>query len=75
MLFTVFILNKLLGWDYIQWENSCSQGVARVWIDGLDRACYWQYKNIRAANVIHKPEQVIWLTCEPRKYMKKEFNG
>lgn len=64
------ILHKLLGWDYIQWHNFADAGIARVHSDGMGRAWYWRYKNIRVADEISKPEQVLWLTCEPSKYMR-----
>ena len=62
------LLNKLFGWDYIQWSNPADQGVARVHIDGMGRVWYWQYKSIKAVNIIEDPEKVIWLTCSPNKY-------
>lgn len=64
------LLNSLIGWDYVQWRNSADQGVARVRTDGMGRAWYWRYKNIKFADEITKPEQVIWLTCDPAKYMR-----
>lgn len=62
------LLNKLFGWDYIQWSNSAASGVARVHVDGIKRVWYWRYKGSKVADLIHKPEQVIWLTCSPNKY-------
>lgn len=63
------LMHKILGWDYVQWSNCCDQGVARVHADGMGRAYYWRYTTIGVADIIHKPEQVIWLTCAPTKYM------
>ena len=62
------LLNKLFGWDYIGWSNPADQGVARVHVDGMRRVWYWQYKSIKAVNIIEDPEKVIWLTCSPNKY-------
>ena len=62
------LLNKLFGWDYIQWSNSAADGVARVHVDGMRRVWYWQYKSIKATNIIEDPAKVLWLTCSPNKY-------
>lgn len=62
------LLNKLFGWDYIGWSNSAADGVARVHVDGMRRVWYWQYKSIKATNIIEDPAKVIWLTCSPNKY-------
>ena len=59
----------LFGWDYIQWTNFADQGVARVYADHNGRAYYWRYKAVHLADEIRQPEQVLWLTCEPSKYM------
>lgn len=61
--------NKLFGWDYVAWENSADQGVARVYQDGAGIAYYFRYPSIRLADRILKTNQVIWLTCKPSKYM------
>ena len=62
------ILHLLFGWDYIQWRNSVDQGIARVRVDGMGRVWYWRYRITRVADVIARPEQVLWLTCQPNKY-------
>lgn len=62
------VWNKLFGWDYIQWANFCSQGIARVHVDGAGRVFYWRYKSTRLADEVKTPEQVFWLTCTPDKY-------
>jgi hypothetical protein len=62
------LLNKLFGWDYIQWNNSIDQGVARVRKDGRGVIWYWRYRSICCADVIREPQQVLWLTCSPEKY-------
>ena len=62
------LLNKLFGWDYIQWKNSDSQGVARVHVDGMRRVWYWRYKGTKVVDIIVDPTKVIWLTCSPKKY-------
>lgn len=64
------LLNKIFGWDYIQWSNSCDQGVARVYADHNGRTYYWRYGNMRLADEIKVANQVFWLTCHPSKYMR-----
>ena len=61
--------NYLFGWDYVAWSNSAADGVARVHPSGGGNPYYWRYKSTRVCDNIHKPEQVIWLTCKPSKYM------
>lgn len=63
--------NKLFGWDYIQWRNSAASGIARVKTDGNGVAWYWRYKITNVVDRITDKDQVIWLTCEPKKYMTK----
>lgn len=63
------LMNRLFGWDYIQWRNSAANGVARVHVDGLGRAYYWRYKITNVADIVENPKQVLWLTCHPHKYM------
>lgn len=62
------LLNKLFGWDYIQWKNSADQGVARVHVDGMRRVWYWRYKGSKVVDIIVDPAKVVWLTCSPNKY-------
>lgn len=62
------LLNKIFGWDYIQWRNPADQGVARVHLDGAGVAWYWRYKITRIADRIADADQVLWLTCSPEKY-------
>lgn len=62
--------NKLFGWDYIQWRNTCDEGVARVWLDGDGRCFYWRYKSIWVCDEIKSKTQVVWLTSPSSKYMK-----
>lgn len=64
------LLHKMFGWDYIQWSNSCAQGIARVYADHNGRVYYWRYKTTQLADEIKSPEQVFWLTCNPSKYMR-----
>ncbi len=66
------LLNKLFGWDYIQWRNSAAEGIARVHKDGNDVSWYWRYKNINVADTIKSKDQVIWLTCSPGKYLSNK---
>lgn len=67
MIYT--LLHKLFGWDYVQWDNGFSGRIYRVHIDGMGRPFYWQYKSIYTVQVIHTPEEVVWLTCKPEKYL------
>ena len=64
------LLNKLFGWDYIQWSNPADQGISRVHVDGMCRVWYWQYKSIKAMNIIEDPAKVLWLTCSTDKYFQ-----
>ena len=66
------ILHKLFGWDYIYWDGSCDQGVARIHIDGEGNLYYWRYKSIRVLDKIERSEQVTWLTCHPGKYFHSD---
>lgn len=59
----------LFGWDYVQWSNCADQGVARVHRAYDGRVYYWRYRVPKVADVVAKPEQVLWLTCPPSKYM------
>ena len=69
---TYKILNRLFGWDYIQWKNTADTGVARIQTSGCGNAFYWRYKNIGCADVVKDPGDVLWLTCKPEKYLKKQ---
>ena len=66
------ILNWMFGWDYVQWSNCVASGIGRVHLDGMGRAFYWRYRSIGVADRIHKPEEVLWLTCSPDKYFEAE---
>lgn len=74
-MFKYKILNKLFGWDYVQWKNSADQGIARVHVDSLDRVYYWRYKITKVADIIQHKDSVLWLTCHPSKYFKENYNG
>lgn len=65
----IYLFNKLFGWDYIHWTNSCDQGVARVRKDGNGKAWYFRYKITSVVDIIRDKDQVIWLTCSPDKYL------
>lgn len=60
------LLNKLFGWDYIYWSNSCDSGTARVFKSPEGSAYYWRYRF--AAHKILSRDSVIWLTCHPAEY-------
>lgn len=70
--------NKLFGWDYIYWQNTADQGIARVHVDGEGNPFYYRYKNIGVIGRIPNPKTKLreweyppmWLTCLPSKYFK-----
>lgn len=63
------IFNFLFGWDYIVWENSADQGVARVHKSPDGVVWYWRYRLINVVDKIKTPDQVTWLTCKSSKYL------
>ena len=68
------ILHRLFGWDYIYWENTADQGIARVLIDGEGNPFYWRYKVINLADSLVPDKtwaKIMWLTCPPSKYLKE----
>jgi len=67
------LYNWLFGWDYIQWSNSATQGIARVYTDYSGKGYYWRYKNTELADEIKSADQVFWLTCAPDKYLSPEL--
>lgn len=62
--------NYLFGWDYVIWENSAAQGIARVKVLPDGTLGYWRYKITNVFDEIKEPKQVKWLTCKPDKYIK-----
>lgn len=62
------LLNKIFGWDYIQWRNPADQGIARVYRGFNGEVYYWRYKLTKLIDKIKKAEDVVWLTCEPNKF-------
>ena len=66
------LLNKLFGWDYIQWRNTADSGVARVYKSPSGQAYYWRYKTTKVIDRINDPKQVVWLTCPSSKYLDNE---
>jgi len=69
------LISRIFGHDYIKWSNSCDRGTARVIIGKNGKIGYWRYKAISVFDVIHKPEQVKWITCKPSKYFKSVEDG
>jgi hypothetical protein len=67
------LLNKYLGFNYIYWEDSCAQNVARVHVSADGKVWYWRYKNTKVIDIIQKPDQVLWLTCSPELYFPKNI--
>jgi len=62
--------NYLFGWDYVIWENSVAQGVAKVQKYPDGKIGYWRYRATNVFDEIKDADQVIWLTCHPSKYLK-----
>jgi len=69
------IFNALFGWDYVGWANSADDGIARIFNDTTGRTFYFRYKAINVLDEIKNPEQVVWLTCLPSKYLGKKTIG
>lgn len=63
------ILHALFGFDYVHWENSADEGIARVYIYN-GKVYYWRYKITNVLDEIKNPDQVVWLTCGSEKYFK-----
>lgn len=63
------IWNRLFGWDYIAWKNSADQGISRVYKNFAGNGYYFRYKSMQLVDTIDYPNQVIWLTCKPEKYL------
>jgi hypothetical protein len=62
--------NYLFGWDYVIWNNSADQGIAKVITLPDGTIGYWRYKITNIFDEINNPNQVKWLTCSPNKYFK-----
>jgi len=60
--------NRIFGWDYIYWENTADQGVARVFTSKDGRVVYWQYPTVTILKEITFRDSVVWLTCKPEKF-------
>lgn len=68
------IFNWLFGWDYVYWQNSCDQGIARVRTSKNGDVYIYRYKMTGLIDKIHSPSSVsIWLTCSPDKYLNKSM--
>lgn len=64
------LLNKLFGWDYIWWQNSCDQGIARIHATPDGTVWYWQYRITKLMRTMpYERHHVVWLTCKPEKYL------
>lgn len=67
------LLNRLFGWDYVAWKNSCNSGIARVFVDGHGEPFCWPYNMLAVLEHINKPTgsyRFTWLTCSSDKYKK-----
>ena len=62
------ILNKLFGWDYIYWADTCASGISKV-IVLPDKSVHFKYYE-RIVSVTDPGLIVKWLTCKPDKYIK-----
>lgn len=78
------VFNWLFGWDYIYWENSCDNGVARVHKSPDNTVWFWRYKITRVIDIINIDGKtypwlppVVWLTCSKDKYLTvyQKFHG
>ena len=66
----------LFGWDYIYWQNSVANGIARVHKTPDGQPYYYRYKLTKLIDIIPSPsvkqpwynKPVMWLTCSPSKY-------
>lgn len=65
------LLNKIFGWDYISWQNTCDDGIARVFKTKCGKVVYLRYKHTKVLDIIKNKDQVLWLKCEPEKYLKE----
>jgi len=63
------LLHTLFGYDYVQWKNFADSGIARVHVGGNGEIFYWRYKSTCVIDRIKNAEQVVWLTCQPSKYL------
>ena len=63
------LFNYLFGWDYIYWNNGISSGIARIHKDFNGGAWYYLYKVITVIGRVRNANDVVWLTCEPDKYI------
>jgi hypothetical protein len=64
--------NKIFGWDYIAWRNTADKGIARINKGYNDECWYFRYKITRVIDIVTNKDQVVWLTCEPKKYLATE---
>lgn len=65
------LLNFLFGWDYIYWRNSIDSGIARIRTSPDGTVWFWRYKSIKVIDKIEYKNDVMWLTCQPEKYLTK----
>lgn len=68
------ILNKIFGWDYIHWENTCTNGIARLHKAPDGTVWYYQYKITKLIKTIPGYHEIMWLTCKPDKYLTDKVN-
>jgi hypothetical protein len=68
-----WVLNKVLGWDYIYWKNTCANGIERVKVNPSGEIYYMQYG--KHLHKINKPDDVVWMTCHKEKYFLNNNKG
>lgn len=67
--------HRLFGWDYIYWSNGVSSGVSRVEKDGEGNLVYWKISSMQQdLTKITSPKDVVWLTCNPKKYFPEKVS-
>lgn len=62
------LLKFIFGWDYIYWELSVANGIARVRKAPDGTIWYYSYWLLDRIDKIENKDQVLWLTCLPEKY-------
>lgn len=63
--------NKLFGWDYIAWQNTCDGRIAKV--RRGDDIYFIQYESTGVVISLTNPPdhyKITWLTCLKSKYIK-----
>lgn len=67
----IMLLNKLFGWDYVQWKNTASDGIARCRLDGDGNFYFYPYSTLNVLVKIPTHYELTFLTCPRSKYIKE----